>query len=126
MKRLKVLLSMLLVIAVVASLMTFTSAENTEDEEWQADLLQLLGEEDVPQTTVIQYDLDIPEGAATEEKTYSQELVSSNGDVLNVEFKFLLNGIALADAEWDSVTEWLKNLVINSVQTVQARLRIPG
>ena len=73
-----------------------------------------------PRSTSIHYDLDLPEGAEVTRKSVNQELVSSKGDVLNVEFRFALNGITMGEGQWTTVTEWLKELVILAVQNVQA------
>lgn len=120
MKRFRIVLSMLLVVSIAVSLLTFSSAENTVAEPWQADIMKLIDPEDIPESTVLQFDIDLPEDAVIEKKSHSVELVSSNGDVLNVEVGFLLNGITMQEAEWNSVGEWLKNLVTGAVQAVQA------
>ena len=120
MKRIRVLLAALLAISIGASLLGFTSAENTDETPWQADILKLMDEARVPATTNIHYDMALPEGAEVERRTFSQELVSSRGDVLNVEFRFVLNGIAMGEGQWTTVTDWLKRLVMQSVQAVQA------
>ena len=121
MKHLKLLLSTLLALALIASAMGFTSAENTEEEaEWQADILKLMNASAAPSSTSIHLDPRLPAGAEVETRTYNQELVSSRGDVLNVEFRFALNGIQMGQAQWTTVTDWLKQLVLSSVQYVQA------
>ncbi len=121
MKQLRILLSTLLALALVASAMGFTSAENTEETaEWQADILKLMNAAAVPSSTHIHLDPRLPEGAGVETRAYNQELVSSKGDVLNVEFRFALNGIEMGEAQWTTVTDWLKQLVLSSVQYVQA------
>ena len=121
MKHLKLLLSTLLALALAASAMGFTSAENTEEAtEWQADILKLMNAAAAPSSTAIHLDPRLPAGAEVETRTYNQELVSSKGDVLNVEFRFALNGIEMGEAQWTTVTDWLKQLVLSSVQYVQA------
>ncbi len=120
MKRIRVLLAVLLAISIGASLLGFTSAENTSETPWQADILKLMGEARVPASTNIHYDLALPDGAEVERRTFSQELVSSKGDVLNVEFRFVLNGISMGEGQWTTVTDWLKQLVMQAVQAVQA------
>ncbi len=119
MKQFKVLLSALLLIAIAAIAAGFGSAEDTK-EEWQADILKLMKPENAPRSTSIHYDLDLPDGAEVTRKSVNQELVSSKGDVLNVEFRFALNGITLGDGQWAAIDEWLKGLVLGAVQNVSA------
>ena len=120
MKRIRVLIAVLLAISIVASLLGFTSAENTNEAPWQADILKLMDEARVPASTNIHYDLALPEDAEVERRVFSQELVSSKDDVLNIEFRFVLNGVSMGEGQWTTVTDWLKQLVMQSVQAVQA------
>ncbi len=119
MKQFKVLLAALLLIAVAALSAGLGSAEDTK-EEWQADILKLMKPENAPKSTSIHYDLDLPEDGQVERHICNQELVSSKGDVLNVEFRFALNGLAMGEGQWATVEEWLKGLVLGSVQNVSA------
>ena len=119
MKQFKILLSVLLLIAIAAISAGLGSAEDTK-EEWQADILKLMKPENAPRSTSIHYDLKLPEGAEVTRKTVNQELVSSKGDVLNVQFRFALNGITLGDGQWAAIDEWLKGLVLGAVQNVSA------
>ena len=120
MKRFHGLLLILLPVLLAVSMLGLSSAEPAQDKLWQADILKLMDPANVPSTTNIHYDVDLTRAAGIERKNYAQELVSSNGDVLNVEFRFVLDGMTLNDAQWESVTGWLKQLVISSVQNVQA------
>ena len=118
MKRLKLTLLAALVLMLALSAGTYTSAEATK--AWKADLTQLLDADEIPSTTTIKYDLSIPEGAEVQEKTHDVELVSSRGDVLNVTVTFELVNLPLNDGQWREVGEWVKSVVIQSVQSVQA------
>lgn len=120
MKHIKFILPLVLLIALAVQAVPFTSAENTKDGEWQADILKLMSPQNAPKSTSIHYDLDLPEGTEIERKTLNQELVSSRGDVLNVEFRFALNGIAFGEGQWATVQDWLKSVVLGAVQNVQA------
>ena len=121
MKRLKRYLSLLVVIVLAVSAVTITNAEkNTEEPVWQADILKLMDPDTAPSTTGIRCALDLAEGEPVERRVYSQDLVSSKGDTLNVEFRFALLGETMGDGQWATVTEWLKSLVLSSVQYVQA------
>lgn len=121
MKRLQKLLSTLLALALCATLFGAAGAENTrETQDWQADILQLMDPAKAPRTTTLRFDPQLPEEGAAEHRTYDQELVSSKGDVLNVEFNFAVAGDPLGEGQWATVCEWLKDLVLASVQYVQA------
>lgn len=121
MKRLRVLLSMLLAMAFALPVGGLAGAENTKDAQaWQADILKLMDPDKAPKATSIRYDAAVPEGDVAERRSYNQELVSSKGDVLNVEFKFVIRETALGEGQWATVSEWLKDLVLSSVQYVQA------
>ena len=121
MKRLQKLLSTLLALALCATLLGAAGAENTRDtQDWQADILQLMDPAKAPRTTTLRFDPQLPEEGAAEHRTYDQELVSSKGDVLNVEFNFAVTGDPLGEGQWATVCEWLKDLVLASVQYVQA------
>ena len=120
MKHFKFILPIVLLIALAVQAVPFTSAENTKDGGWQADILKLMSPQNAPKSTSIHYDLDLPEDAEIERKTLNQELVSSRGDVLNVEFRFALNGITFGEGQWATVQDWLKSVVLGAVQNVQA------
>ena len=119
MKQFKIILSVLLLIALAAIAAGFGSAEDTK-EAWQADILKLMKPENAPRSTSIHYDLKLPEGAEVTRKNVNQELVSTKGDVLNVEFRFVLNGLTLGEGQWATIDEWLKGLVLGAVQNVRA------
>ena len=119
MKQYKVLLSALLLIALTALAAGLGSAEDTQ-EAWQADILKLMKPENAPRSTSIHYDLDLPADAEITRHTCNQELVSTKGDVLNVEFRFALNGVTLGDGQWATIDDWLKDLVLSAVQNVKA------
>ena len=120
MRRLKRILLALMLVAMTLPAMTYTSAENTSDGSWSADLAALLRPEEIPATTTIRYDVDVPAGAIAEEKRHSVELVSSKGDVLNVEVTFELVNLPLTDSQWQEVEDWVKGVVTSSVQSVRA------
>ena len=119
MKRFRILLPTLLALAVIISLTASTNAENTKDAPWQADLVKLMDPKDVPSATAIEYEARTPEGAEVHPLSYAQQLISSNGDTLNVEFSFLLTGDDFSEAQWTTVTDWLRALISESVQRVQ-------
>ena len=118
MKRLKQLPVVALALLLALCAATLASAEDTQ--AWRADLTSLLSREQIPATTTIDYDLKLPEGAQTEEKRHSVELVSSKGHVLNVEVTFELVNLPLSRGQWQEIEAWLKGLVTTSVQSVKA------
>ena len=118
MKLLKRMLAAAMVCVLALAAAFTTSAENTND--WKADLANLLEPGEIPATTTITYDLSIPVGAEVEEKRHSVELVSSRGDVLNVEVTFELVNLPLSDLQWREVADWLKSVVTSSVQSIKA------
>ena len=76
MKHIRTILATLVLIAIIASAAAFTSAENTDAEAWQADILKLMDVDRAPHSTSIHYDLSLPDGAEPERHTCSQQLVS--------------------------------------------------
>ena len=120
MKRFRTTFAALLAAMLLASMLGLTSAEDTREAPWQADILKLMDSAKAPATTNIHYDLALSDAAQIERRSFSQELVSSNGDVLNVEFSFVLNGVSMGEGQWTTVTDWLKQLIMESVQSVQA------
>ena len=120
MKRFKRLLLALMALAISLSAVSYTSAENTMDSGGQYGLRLLLNEDEVPASTAIRYKVEVPEGAVVEERSASVELVSSRGDVLNVEVAFVLVNLPLSDDQWKSVSEWVKGVVTAAVQSVGA------
>ena len=121
MKRMQRILSMLLATALVSSFGGYAGAEdNTQIQPIQADILSLMRPENAPKSTNIHLDNDVPEAQAAQRHTFNQELISSRGDVLNVEFRFTVKNAAMGEGQWATVKQWLKQLVLSSVQYVQA------
>ena len=121
MKRLQRILSMLLATALVSSLGGYAGAEDNPDQKpVQADILSLMRPENAPKSTTIHLENNVSEAQAAEQHTFNQELISSKGDVLNVEFRFTVKNAAMGEGQWATVEQWLKQLVLSSVQYVQA------
>ena len=120
MKQLKWILPMLLIAALVAPLAGFTLAEDAVDAQWQADILKLMDPSHAPETTALRCNPELPDTAEVVRRSFSQDLVSSRGDVMNVRFSFALTDGDMGDGQWTTVTDWLKDLVLASVQNVQA------
>ena len=119
MKRLQSILSMTLAAIFTIALGGFAAAEDIQREPpVQADILSLMRPENAPKSTTIHTDVDGEQ--AVEHRAFNQELISSKGDVLNVEFKFAVRNAAMGEGQWATVEQWLKQLVLSSVQYVQA------
>lgn len=119
MKRLQRILSMALAAIFTVSLGGFAAAEDIlREPSVQADILSLMRPENAPKSTTIHMDVDGEQ--AVERRAFNQELISSKGDVLNVEFKFAVRNAAMGEGQWATVEQWLKQLVLSSVQYVQA------
>ena len=124
MKRLLRILPTLLALALAAAFAVPAGAEESPGVQApQADILSLMDPAAAPKSTGIHYDVDLQGGVEAERRTYSQELISSKGDVLNVEFRFVIRQTPLGEGQWATVSEWLKDLVLSSVQYVQADSR---
>ena len=120
MKRLRALLSALLLAALAVPAAGFAATGNAPAQQpWQADILKLMDPGDAPKSTQVHFEQALPEGAQLQRRSYSQELVSSKGDTLNVEFRFALAS-DMGEGQWTTVTNWLKSLVLGAVQNVQA------
>ena len=120
MRRLTHILSALALLAIGISSMAGAGAEAAGGATGRYGINLLMEAGDIPATTTIRYDPDIPEGAVAEQKSHAVELVSSRGDVLNVEVTFDLVNLPLNDDQWQQVTDWLKGVVTSAVQSVGA------
>lgn len=116
MKRIGLLLALILLLTSVPAQFLSAAAEGAAAGASVSDLQALMDAADIPSTTTLEL-----KAAATggEARSFSQQLVSSNGDKLNVRFDFQLLE-SLSEAQWQTVTDWLKSLVLGAVQTVQA------
>ena len=116
MKRLQRLLSMLLAGALSAALFAPAGAEAIrQTQPVQADILSLMSTASAPKSTNIHFGVNVPEDEVEEARTFNQELLSSRGDVLNVEFRFKVRNAAMGEGQWATVTQWLQDLVLASV-----------
>ncbi|MBR6221576.1 MAG: peptidoglycan-binding protein [Clostridia bacterium] len=121
MKRTQWILSMLLLAALIASALGCGAAENAAgDAPWQADILKLMDPSQAPKVTTLACNPCLPEGGEIVRRSFSQDLVSNRGDVLNVTFSFALTDGDMGEGQWATVTDWLKALVLSAVQNVQA------
>ena len=115
------ILAMLLALACAMMAAGAAGAEYTKaDDDWQADILKLMDPDTAPKTTRIRYEANAADGTEAERREYNQELISSKGDVMNVRFSFVIKNEPLGDGQWATISEWLKDLVLASVQYVQA------
>ncbi len=113
------ILAVLLLLAALPSSAFAALAEEARAGVSRTELERLMDEADIPASASVEFQTTTIALGATENKTYAQELVSSNGDVLKVNFEFELRQ-GMTEAQWQTVSDWLKALVLNAVQQVQA------
>ena len=81
-------------------------------------ILSLMDKAHAPSSTSIDFDIERLVRPDTTEKVYAQNLISSKGDTLNIRFSFIMNR-EMSEAQWQTVKDWLKGIVLETVQTVQ-------
>ena len=80
--------------------MGFGTAENAAaDAPWQADILKLMDPSQAPSITTLSCNPLLPEGAEIVRRSFSQDLVSNRGDVLNVTVVSAKNTVGFYDME---------------------------
>lgn len=119
MKHHVLILTSVILIAMLAWQPLAALAEANDLMGRKAGILGLMDESNVPTSASIDFDIGRLAAADAVEKAYAQNLISSNGDVLNIRFSFTMNE-AMTDAQWQTVKDWLKCLVIEAVQSIQA------
>ena len=112
------ILVMMLILGLPAMTFAAGSGSAAATERYGLDLL--LEKNEIPASTSIRYDVDTPVGAVVENRTASVELMSSRGDVLNVDVDFVLVNLPLSSDQWKNVTDWAKGVVMTAVQSVGA------
>lgn len=111
MKKIRILLTSVLALALLTSVIFLSEAEQAGAAVWQADLQKLMDPADVPKTTEIRYQ-------NTNEAALNHDIaceVTVNGVAYGCEFT-----IATADAaieDWTSVQAWLGDIVTDAART---------
>ena len=115
MKKVRTLLAFVLTIALLASIVYITQAEQSADaEKWQADLTKLMNPDDVPKIHVIRADDANAAGNAVQTHDIACE-ITVNDVSFGCEFTFdVLNANAV---DWDSVQQLLGQIVTEAART---------
>ena len=119
MKKLRTLLALTLVVALIASIAAITSAEVQVEEEWRADIRTLMDEAHFPKTTAIRYDHELPEDAGAVSHAHAIEKIGSDGSTLRIDVELIATE-PLADSAWDEVDAWLDETVDGAIQGIAA------
>ncbi len=114
MKKIRILLALILIAALLSSVFFFTEAEQADAANWQADLLKLIDPADVPSTTQIDYQNTYDEETQVDIHEISCE-ITVNNITYGCEFVFEIAGQSIED--WSSVQDWLGHIVTSSAST---------
>lgn len=117
MKRISMVIALILALSLLVSFAVMSTAE-VQQEEWKADILQLMDAALAPQSTSTRYDHAIPEGTVTEAHDYYAERINGNGLTMRID----LSMIALedyTDENWAEVDTWLEEIVNQAIQGVE-------
>lgn len=114
MKKIRTMLAVLLAFALLCSMMYISAAEQIAEENWQADITQLMDPESIPSTTEIQYNNKYNEDTEVSQHDIACE-ISVNGVTYGCEFVFDVIGVKVSD--WSEVQTWLGDLVTVAART---------
>ena len=117
MKKIRLLLAMILVAALLASLAAMTTAEVQTAEDWQADIRTLMDESLIPKTTSIRYDHNLPENTEAESHQYDIEKINSDGVTMRIDFSMLTTA-EFSDDDWKTVDDWLNTTASAAIQGI--------
>ncbi len=111
MKKIRILLTAVLALALLTSVLFLSEAEQAGAAVWQADLQKLMDPADVPKTTEIRYQ-------NTNEAALNHDIaceVTVNGVAYGCEFTIATTDAAIED--WTSVQAWLGDIVTEAART---------
>lgn len=114
MKKIRVMLAVILALALLCSMMYISAAEQIDEENWQADITQLMNPESIPSTTEIQYKNKYDEDTEVSKRDIACE-ISVNGITYGCEFVFDVTDENIGD--WSEVQTWLGDLVTVAART---------
>ena len=117
MKKIRLLLAIILVAALLASFAAMTTAEVQVEEGWQADIRTLMDDSLVPKTTTIRYDHALPEDAQTESHRYDIEKINSDGVTMRIDFS-MLSTTDYDDEDWAEIDAWLNATASTAIQGI--------
>lgn len=114
MKKIRIMLAVILALVLLCSMMYISAAEQIAEENWQADITQLMDPESIPSTTEIQYNNKYNEDTEVSQHDIACE-ISVNGVTYGCEFVFDVVGVKVSD--WSEVQTWLGDLVTVAART---------
>lgn len=114
MKKIRVMLAAVLVLALLCPMMYISAAEQIAEEKWQADITQLMDPDSIPSTTQIQYKNKYAEDTQVYQHDIACE-ITVNGVTYGCEFVFDTIGEKISD--WTEVQTWLGDLVTVAART---------
>lgn len=114
MKKIRVMLAVILALVLLCSMMYISAAEQIAEENWQADITQLMDPESIPSTTEIQYNNKYNEDTEVSQHDIACE-ISVNGITYGCEFVFDVTDENIGD--WSEVQTWLGDLVTVAART---------
>ena len=117
MKKIRMLLAMILVAALLAPLAAMTTAEVQVAEDWQADIRTLMDESLIPKTTSIRYDHNLSENTEAESHQYDIEKINSDGVTMRIDFSMLTTA-EFSDDDWKTVDDWLNTTASAAIQGI--------
>ena len=117
MKKMRMLLAMILVAALLASMAAMSTAEVQVAEDWQADIRTLMDESRIPKTTSIRYDHGLSENAEARSHQYGIEKINNDGVTMRIDFSMLTTA-EFSDDDWKTVDDWLNTTASAAIQGI--------
>ena len=117
MKKIRLLLAMILVAALLASLAAMTTAEVQVEDGWQADIRTLMDDSLVPKTTTIQFDHKLSEDVQIETHRYDIEKINNDGMTMRINFSMLTTA-DFSEDDWAEIDAWLNATASSAIQGI--------
>lgn len=117
MKKIRLLLAMILVAALLASLAAMTTAEVQVEDGWQADIRTLMDDSLVPKTTTIQFDHKLSEDVQIETHRYDIEKINNDGMTMRIDFSMLTTA-DFSEDDWAEIDAWLNATASSAIQGI--------
>ena len=117
MKKIRLLLAMILVAALLASLAAMTTAEVQVEDGWQADIRTLMDDSFVPKTTTIQFDHKLSEDVQIETHRYDIEKINNDGMTMRIDFSMLTTA-DFSEDDWAEIDAWLNATASSAIQGI--------
>lgn len=117
MKKIRLLLAMILVAALLASFAVMTTAEVQVEDGWQADIRTLMDDSFVPKTTTIQYDHKLSEDVQIQTHRYEIEKINNDGMTMRIDFSMLTTA-DFSEDDWAEIDAWLNATASSAIQGI--------